>query len=151
MRLSRTFSSLSQLVNPFASTATIDDSRQPLAFSGWPRIVDYFCWLYPLCIAIIAFGTTIFLRAGSIDISAMQYDFYFEETNYWQQFWYDTTLLLLVFSPLVILLSPLIQFAWPGGLLHQRARLVAGTILVWLSVSLFFSIANVPILDFLFD
>ena len=81
----------------------------------------------------------------------MQYDFYFEKASYWQQFWYNTTLLLIVGSPLVILLTPLIQLAWPRGTAHQRVRLVAATVLVWLAILLLLIVANVPVIDYLID
>ena len=81
----------------------------------------------------------------------MQYDVYFDQAGYWQQFWYQTTLLFLILSPLVAVFSPLVQIAWSSRVFRIRCRFVAITIFLWLCVPLFFAITNVPIMEYLID
>jgi len=81
----------------------------------------------------------------------MAYDFYYESKDAIQQFWYDATLGMLVLSPLVFLFSVFVQSAWNRGAKAGRWRYPAITIALWATVPVFAKIADIPIMDYLFD
>ena len=135
-------------MHPYASPTPFDQTE---AQSGWPRFIDWFCWLYPICFSVIAIGTTKFLRASSNSISPMQYDFYFEKAGKSQQFWYKMTLMLIIFSPIAALFCPWLQLVWRNRPMRQRYQYVGVTAAAWLMAFSLLTIAGVPIIDFLFD
>ncbi len=135
-------------MNPYELPTQTDPIE---AKSPWPRLIDWFCWAYPFCFAVIAIGTTLFLRASRISIGPMQYDTYFKQAGASQQFWYSTTLTLIFFSPIAALLSPWLQLVWLSRPMRQRVRYFRITVAAWLVAIAWLAIAGVPILDFLVD
>jgi hypothetical protein len=135
-------------MHPYASPIPFDESK---AQPAWPRIIDWLCWLYPICFAVIAIGTTMFLRASSISVGPMQYDFYFEKAGSSQQFWYQVTLMLIFFSPIAALVCPWLQVVGRNRPMRQRFQYVGVTVATWLVAISVVLIAGVPIDDFLFD
>lgn len=135
-------------MHPYAPPTQIDQTKVQ---SLWPRFIDWLCWLYPICFAVTAIWTTLFLRASSISVGPMQYDSYFEKTGSSQQFWYTLTLMLMILSPIAAIFCPLLQLVWPNKPLQQRIQFVVVTIASWLVVFFVLAMAGVPIHDFLFD
>lgn len=135
-------------MNPYASPEQIHQSK---SLSRWPRFIDWLGWMYPLCLAATAVGTTTLLRAGSISVGPMQYDGYFEKAGGLAQFWYRMTLYLMILSPIAALVGPCIQLVWQNRPMRRRLHFVGVTIGAWLVAVSLLLITGVPISDFLFD
>lgn len=135
-------------MNPYASPTSIDRMKGQ---SGWPRFIDWLCWLYPICFTVTAIGTTLLLRASSISVAPMQNEFYFEKTGESEQFWYQVTLMLILFSPIAGFFCPCLQLVSRNRPMRQRLQYLGVTIAIWHVAFLVLLIAGVPIIDFLFD
>ena len=135
-------------MHPYASPTQIHQTK---AQSLWPRLIDWLCWLYRICFAVTAIGTTKLLRASSISVGPMQYDFYFEKARSTQQLWYKMTLMLIILTPVAAFLGPWLQLAWQNRPMRQRFLYVGVTVATWLVAFSALLIAGVPIGDFLFD
>ena len=139
---------LSITVNPYASPT---QSHQTKPQSLWPRFIDWLGWMYPLCLAATAIGTTTFLRTSSLSVGPMQYDSYFAKAGDSQQFWYRMTLMLIILSPIAALAAPCLQLVWRDRPMRQRYQFVGITVGAWLVSFSLVLIAGVPLSDFLFD
>ena len=134
------------MANPFQTPATVSQSPETRS----PFVFEWVAWMLPIFFAGVVIGVTEFLRSSSISVSAMNYGLYHEVNEIHRQA-YDSAIVAILFSPLLFLISALIQMVLAGRSISRRLSFVAITALLWFAAYGVFWLFEIPIYDYMVD
>lgn len=99
---------------------------------------------------VIVIGATAYLRSLSISVSSMNYGRYHEVGDA-QRFAFDFAIIAILSSPVVCIISVILQIAIGGRRASETAGFAAMTVVLWLAAYLVFWLFDIPIYDYLVD
>ena len=136
------------MTNPYESTSSLNSLTRPLRR---PRVVEWAAWIQPLLFVGVVMGATEFLRSSSVSIEAMLYYRGYHEASELQQFAFSSAGIAFMLSPLVCIISVLVQLAFGGRDVLPRFGFVAITGCLWVAAYAVIWFFDVPISHYLFD